>query len=157
MQTPNHGLHCSLESAIDKGPYVNIMEDGMVAAMTSEGPDDMTKEDLHDDVLCHVDEPEDEIVLTDQSLLGTENDMDNGSEPVDSVQEIEAESITKAIHDVTAPVKRSINQLLQHYDISMWLLAYIAIVTTWPLLGSALSVVFKRKLRGLLPASWLRR
>lgn len=157
MQTPNHGLHCSLESGIDKGPYVNITEDGMVAAMTTEGPDHMTEEDLHDDELCHVDEPEDEIVLTDQSLLGTENDMDNGSEPVDSVQEIEAESITKAIHDVTAPVKRSINQLLQHYDISMWLLAYIAIVTTWPLLGSALSVVFKRKLRGLLPASWLRR
>ncbi|THU71106.1 hypothetical protein C4D60_Mb08t32050 [Musa balbisiana] len=106
IKTPNHGLHCSLESAIDKGPYVNIMEDGMVAAMTSEGPDHMTKEDLHDDVLCHVDEPEDEIVLTDQSLLGTENDMDNGSEPVDSVQEIEAESITKAIHDVTAPLSR---------------------------------------------------
>ncbi|XP_009414628.2 embryogenesis-associated protein EMB8 isoform X1 [Musa acuminata AAA Group] len=157
IKTPNHGLHCSLESAIDKGPYVNITEDGMVAAMTSEGPDHMTEEDLHDDELCHVDEPEDEIVLTDQSLLGTENDMDNGSEPVDSVQEIEAESITKAIHDVTAPVKRSINQLLQHYDISMWLLAYIAIVTTWPLLGSALSVVFKRKLRGLLPVPWLRR
>ncbi|URE42024.1 hypothetical protein MUK42_16115 [Musa troglodytarum] len=148
IKTPNQGLHCSLESAIDKGPYVNITEDGMVAAMTSEGPDRMTKEDLHDDVLCHVDEPEDEIVLTDQSLLGTDNDTDNVSEPVDSVKEIEAESITKAIHDVTAPVKRSINQVLQHCDISMWLLAYIAIVTTWPLLGSALSVVFKRKLRG---------
>ncbi|RRT50656.1 hypothetical protein B296_00051592 [Ensete ventricosum] len=131
IKTPNHGLHCSLESAIDKGPYVNIMEDGMVAAMTSEGPDHRTKEELHDDVLCHVDEPEDET--------------------------IEAESITKTIHDVTAPVKRSINQLLQHYDISMWLLAYIAIITTWPLLGSALSIVFKRKLRGVLPASWLRR
>ncbi|CAL9150313.1 unnamed protein product [Musa hybrid cultivar] len=106
IKTPNHGLHCSLESAIDKGPYVNITEDGMVAAMTSEGPDHMTEEDLHDDELCHVDEPEDEIVLTDQSLLGTENDMDNGSEPVDSVQEIEAESITKAIYDVTAPLSR---------------------------------------------------
>ncbi|CAL9131191.1 unnamed protein product [Musa textilis] len=106
IKTPNQGLHCSLESAIDKGPYVNITEDGMVAAMTSEGPDRMTKEDSHDDVLCHVDEPDDEIVLTDQSLVGTDNDMDNVSEPVDSVKEIEAESITKAIHDVTAPLSR---------------------------------------------------
>ncbi|RLN25113.1 embryogenesis-associated protein EMB8-like [Panicum miliaceum] len=36
----DHVLHSSLESSIDKSPYVNIMEDGMVAPVTKDGPGD---------------------------------------------------------------------------------------------------------------------
>jgi hypothetical protein len=37
MQAQDHGLHTSLQSSIDKSPYVNFMEDGMVAAITNDG------------------------------------------------------------------------------------------------------------------------
>jgi hypothetical protein len=36
MQTQEHVVQSSLESSIDKGPYVNLLEDGMVAAVTNE-------------------------------------------------------------------------------------------------------------------------
>jgi hypothetical protein len=39
---------------------------------------------------------------------------------------------------------------------SMWLLAYIAIMTSWPLVGSALQIFFRKKLRNVLPAAFLR-
>jgi uncharacterized protein len=37
MQVQDHVLHSSLESSIDKSPYVNIMEDGMIAPVTNDG------------------------------------------------------------------------------------------------------------------------
>ncbi|CAN6350911.1 unnamed protein product [Urochloa humidicola] len=39
QKAQEHGLHSSLESSIDKSPYVNFMEDGIVAAVTNDGPD----------------------------------------------------------------------------------------------------------------------
>ncbi|XP_042382477.1 embryogenesis-associated protein EMB8-like [Zingiber officinale] len=155
-KTQNWGVHHSLESGIDKAPYVNIMEDGMVAPMTTEGADLVTKEDLHVNGLCHNPNPHDKCVLGVEKSDGTENiDMDH--EPVEPIHKKEVEGITKTIHDMTAPVKRSLNQLSRRYDMSRWLLAYIAIVTTWPLLGSALSFVFRKKLTGILPLPWRRR
>lgn len=161
MQTPNSGLHHTLESDIDSSPYVNIMEDGMVSTVPSEEADHAMKADLHDDGLPNKVKSEQEARLGDERLHAreskNENKMDISHEPVDSVHKVEVERIANPIHDITAPVKRSLSRLSRHYNISMWLLAYIAILTTWPVLGSALSFVFRKKLRGFLPAAWLRR
>lgn len=40
---------------------------------------------------------------------------------------------------------------------SMWILAYIAIVTTWPIVGSVLMFNFKRKFKNMWSATWLRK
>ncbi|KAG6481669.1 hypothetical protein ZIOFF_058288 [Zingiber officinale] len=158
-KTQNFGMHHSLESDIDKAPYVNIVEDGIVAPIITEGTrtgtELVTKDDLHVDRLSSDSKPEDDGVLSVKKSDPTVNMI--SPEPVEPAHKEEAEDITKTIHDMTAPVKRSLNQLLRCYDISRWLLAYIAIVTTWPLLGSALSFVFRKKLRGFLPVGWLRR
>lgn len=156
MQTQNSGMHYSLELDIDKAPYVNIVEDGMVAPIITQGTDLVTKDDLHVDRLSYDRKPEDDAVLSVKKSDPMEN-IDIGPESVEPIHKEEAEDITKTIHDVTTTVKTSLNQLSRRYDISRWLLAYIAIVTTWPLLGSALSFVFRKKLRGFLPVAWLRR
>uniref|UniRef100_A0A2K1WRN0 Uncharacterized protein n=1 Tax=Populus trichocarpa TaxID=3694 RepID=A0A2K1WRN0_POPTR len=58
--------------------------------------------------------------------------------------------------------RKFLNHILQQKRISMWFLAFIAIRTNWPLLGSALNLIFRkqevkkshaRSLTGLLKCS----
>lgn len=49
--------------------------------------------------------------------------------------------------DVLTPLKRYVGQLSRQNRLSIWLLVYIAITTSWPLVGSALSLVFGKRLR----------
>ena len=48
LQMQNSGPHSSLDSAIDQGPYVNVAEDGMVAAMCNEQNRDDSIEEIHE-------------------------------------------------------------------------------------------------------------
>ncbi|KAL6619186.1 hypothetical protein ACP70R_034325 [Stipagrostis hirtigluma subsp. patula] len=45
QKAQEHGMRSSLESSIDKSPYVNFMEDGMVAAVVNDGLD--SEDSLH--------------------------------------------------------------------------------------------------------------
>lgn len=50
--------------------------------------------------------------------------------------------------DVISPVRRCLNQLCRQNSRSIWLFYCIAIATSWPLVGSALRLLFgKKKLR----------
>lgn len=49
-------------------------------------------------------------------------------------------------------IRKCLEKLSQQSKISMWLMAYIAITTSWPLVGSALQLVYKNKFKSLLPA-----
>lgn len=60
------------------------------------------------------------------------------------------------ISNKLVPVK-AIMQLSRQQKRSMWILAYIAIVTTWPLVGSVLVFNFKRKVKNILSATWHRK
>lgn len=156
MQALLAGLHSSLESSIDKSPYVNIMEDGMVAAMKN-GVGSSNTLDLPDDKMNHDMRSENDYAVSDQREPITEASTDPVHEvSPSSVEKTENESYSKIIHDVTAPMKRSINQLSRRCGTSIWLLAYIAIMTSWPLVGTLLDI-FRRKFRGSLPSSLLRR
>ncbi|KAJ8493436.1 hypothetical protein OPV22_015157 [Ensete ventricosum] len=148
-----HGLHSLLESSVDKGPFVNVMEDGMVAAMTSDGAHHEHKENSYDPI-NHDMKPEDEVDYGDQSGERTEVDADLQQSAVSLGQRVEEESYDP---DVTASVTSSMNQLSRRHRTSMWLLTYIAIVTTWPLVGSVLHNIFRKKLKGFLPAARIRR
>ncbi|KAL4183462.1 hypothetical protein AMTRI_Chr11g155260 [Amborella trichopoda] len=152
---------CSaLESLVDKGPYVNILEDGMVAAVANSS----TNNDFMEAA------SENNQLVQDPIAEKNNGDSNNkvGGETRSSaelVQEVSESSSEKPEHhantvdrnDVMGPIKRSINQLSRNNRKSMWVLVYIAIVTTWPLVGSALIILARKKLRNVIPASWFER
>ncbi|KAL5069576.1 hypothetical protein RYX36_020463 [Vicia faba] len=129
-----------LDSAIDQGPYVNVTEDGMVAASNNEPTTDNeeeihVKQDTHDDGHDKVREEnkQDEFVTK----------MESG----DSACISETASAHNPVPlDLIAPFKRYVGQLSRQNRWSIWLLVYIAINTSWPLVGSALHLVFGKRL-----------
>ncbi|XP_042508857.1 phospholipase ABHD3-like isoform X2 [Macadamia integrifolia] len=156
-KTHNSSLHSALESSIDQGPYLNVMEDGMVAAVGNEQPAKMTGYFSVEQQMIHEKKnevPDIEEIQHDETKAKTDS-MQGTSQP--SGRETESNLVVKYPHDITAPIRRCIDQLSRQNRKSIWLLAYIAIITTWPLVGSALLIVFKRKLKSVLPAAWLKR
>ncbi|XP_057424315.1 embryogenesis-associated protein EMB8 [Lotus japonicus] len=141
IPTPSTPL--ALDSSIDKGPYVNVSEDGMVAAFNNEPT---------------VDNVEEEHVTQDINLDGDgrvseennnkQNELVTNTKSGDSSGIAETTSAHNAVPlDVIAPLKRYLGQLSRQNRWSIWLLVYIAVTTSWPLVGSALYVVFGKKLR----------
>ncbi|KAL5715702.1 hypothetical protein ACHQM5_017489 [Ranunculus cassubicifolius] len=145
----------SNENRIDQGPYVSFTDDGMVAAMGDEGTSDDKDTNLLDPV-----EPSSQ---TEDEL--PEQKSEQHSEPLakyecdTTVIPVTAHDTdnVKYLRDAAGPVKRRIKELSRHSRTSIWLLAYIAMITTWPLLGPAMLALFRRKVRDVLPASWLRK
>ncbi|KAK3230399.1 hypothetical protein Dsin_002280 [Dipteronia sinensis] len=143
VQKKKSGLHSSLESSIDQGPYVNVSADGMVAAVGNEQTRNSMVEDL----------PE------SQKTYNVDNEMVPNTEQGEQLMEANSDALPNIVQtceqptnipdvkfpNVIASVRRYLNQLQQQNMLSIWLLAYIAIVTTWPLVGSALGIIFRKK------------
>eukprot|EP00268_Persea_americana_P059946 TRINITY_DN741_c1_g1_i6.p1 TRINITY_DN741_c1_g1~~TRINITY_DN741_c1_g1_i6.p1 ORF type:complete len:578 (-),score=85.27 TRINITY_DN741_c1_g1_i6:440-2173(-) len=141
-KTGSSGLH----SSIDKGPYVNVTEDGMVMALADNQTDEQDVVDLSIDQITPNDETENPIQYTDQSKHKIEANEESFHETAVSPEQKSVSNWDiKDLHDITAPVKRCMHHLSRQNRRSIWLLAYIAIVTTWPLVGSSLFHFFKRK------------
>ena len=115
---------------------MNIAKDGMVAAMGN-GQTSTGKEPLSEGHNIH-DKSRDNEMASD-----SEQDEHMATENSAHVPKIAAKprSIRKCLENIS-----------QQSKISMWLMAYIAITTSWPLVGSALQFVFKNKFRSVLPA-----
>ncbi|GAY39639.1 hypothetical protein CUMW_045960 [Citrus unshiu] len=142
------GLHLSTESSIDQGPYLNVSEDGMVAAVGNE----QTRNSIVGDHQTNS-----EMVLDteqDEQLTGAKSDAvpntDRTCEPPANTPDTE-------LCNLTASVTSCLNQLSQRNKRSMWLLAYVAIITTWPLVGSALRFIFGKKRKTVLSATLTKR
>ncbi|KAG5152612.1 hypothetical protein JHK84_029084 [Glycine max] len=117
-----------LDSSIDQGPYVNVKEDGMVAALNNEPKTDNVEEiqviqDTDNDGLEMI--PEEKVVKQDE--LET-NAKIRGSPGIAQACVHDA-----AVHVIT-PFKRDLGQLSRQNRWSIWLLVYIAITTSWPLM-----------------------
>ncbi|XP_020871824.1 phospholipase ABHD3 isoform X1 [Arabidopsis lyrata subsp. lyrata] len=110
-----------LGSSIDQGPFADAGEDGMVAAASEV---DTTRADV---------EPED----SDQIDEKTSNYPHKDNTP-------------QVYNSLLGPLKKRVDQLSRYSRKSIWLLAYIAIVTTWPLVGPALLFSIKRRFRKLV-------
>jgi hypothetical protein len=154
MQTQEHVVQSSLESSIDKGPYVNLLEDGMVAAVTNEDTnihDSLVNPSKTDHSVGTVDVEQNRVT---KMLQGNRHSaITNTSSLEDNTTHSQREELsTNKIHDAIAPVKKSMNQLIRSQGRSLWWLAYIAVVTSWPLL----SVLYGKKFRNSLLAKWLR-
>lgn len=153
LQTQSTAPHSSLESSIDQGPYINLTG-GMVAAM---GNEIVTNDVVEIEHLPKVQKIHD--IVTEEIVLDSKesevpiraNPNFRNIVPGTSKQPEGAKGRNSV--ESTNPIRRCLNQLFQQNRISMWLLGYIAIVSTWPLVGAALHFVFKKKLRSVLPAN----
>lgn len=153
MKSPN--LYSPLASSIDKSPYINFTEDGLVTAMRSDGSEG---EDENDEAGA-----ENEAIITTENeghhCAPTNTALDTPLISLPSGQKEDEEDADAIIFkDGSAvSVKKCFKQLSKQSRKSMWLLVYIAVVSSWPLVGSALLFVFRNKLKGFFPASVRRR
>ncbi|XP_058218065.1 embryogenesis-associated protein EMB8 isoform X3 [Rhododendron vialii] len=152
-KTQSTAPHSSLESSIDQGPYINLTG-GMVAAM---GNELVTNDVVEIEHLTKVQKSHD--IVTEEIVLDSKegevpiraNPNFRNTVPGTSKQPEGAKGRNSV--ESTNSIRRCLNQLFQQNRISMWLLGYIAIVSTWPLVGAALHFVFKKRLRSVLPAN----
>ncbi|RDX97878.1 Embryogenesis-associated protein EMB8, partial [Mucuna pruriens] len=139
-----------LVSSIDQGPYVNVTEDGMVAALNNEPKTDDAEEiqdTTHHDSLERI--PEEKVSKQDE--------LETDAKSVNSSGNAQIVSSTDAAVHVITPFKRYLGQVSRQNRWSIWLLVYIAITTSWPLVGSALYIVFRKKRKDFLPGGLVRR
>lgn len=143
--TQNSG---ALESTIDHSPFVNVVEDRLVAPVRNNRTNEESSK-IHD-------KGTEEDTEAEISKEGPRNEYEpvQDMEPHD-IGETSEKSTRKEY--VTSSIRRCFDQLSRQNTSSMWLLAYIAIVTSWPLLGSALRLFFKRKINKVLPGGLLQR
>ncbi|XP_074570980.1 uncharacterized protein LOC141827592 [Curcuma longa] len=154
-KAPTQGLHLSHEPLIDQGPFLNIMENGTVAANKKYGAQNDHKEVFDSQINQNMKSEDIEIVNIDQHKnVGAE---DAQQIVVSSGQELENKNDDKVIDEVAASLNNSVNKLLLKQQTSIWLLVYIAVVRTWPMLGSALCIVFPKQLRRILSPPWIGR
>ncbi|KAL6525204.1 hypothetical protein OROMI_030797 [Orobanche minor] len=128
QKTENAGPHFTLtQSSIDQGPYLKVA-DGMVAAMVTETTDSVTNETF---------EEKNDHDQTNQIGSVSESNHANGGD----------------IKGGPGFVERCLHQLSRQNNKSIWLLAYVAVVSSWPLVGAALGFLLRRKLKKVLPAN----
>lgn len=132
------------------------MEDGMVAAVTKDGPGSDGSPSNH-----AVDEEQlsNEVGGRQQNVVSELNHNENANgagtdSPAGKAKQQGDDIHNNKLHEIIAPVKRSINQLTRYQGRSVWLLGYIAFVTSWPLLGSLAFITFRKKFRNPLRAKW---
>lgn len=130
------GPHSALlPSSIDQGPYLNVA-DGMVAAMGNDPTDGA------------IIETSDE---TDRTGLDTGNHEVTDSRKPDSASFVAQTSEEGADSKGSTIVERCLYQISRQNKRSIWLLAYVAILSTWPIVGAALGFFFKKKIKRALP------
>ncbi|KAL8059817.1 hypothetical protein ABFX02_03G111300 [Erythranthe guttata] len=110
-----------LQSSIDQGPYLNVA-DGMVAPMGNEVSEENKGQ-------------------TNQAVsVNKENhDFSSGRKP-DFAPDAENSGGSSI-------VEKCMHQLSRQTNKSIWLLAYIAVISSWPIVGAALGFLFKRKFK----------
>ncbi|XP_011097230.1 embryogenesis-associated protein EMB8 [Sesamum indicum] len=129
------------QSSIDQGPYLNVA-DGMVAAMVNERTDGAINETAEENK---------DHGQTNQIASGTENHPFTSGRKSNSAVDASQSSEDGVDSKGSGIVARCLYQLSRQNNKSVWLLAYIAIVSTWPLVGAALGFFFGRKLKRALP------
>lgn len=128
----------AVESSVDRAPYINVAENGMVAAVGTVASDNVIADTPS--------EPVAQIKKDGDTHVDREKTDSTTLPGIDFIQPY-----------VFVPIRRHMNQLSRRSRISIWLLACIAITTTWPLVDSALILFFKRKFRSFRPTALLRR
>ncbi|XP_073028591.1 embryogenesis-associated protein EMB8-like [Primulina eburnea] len=132
-EMPDSSFNTPIRSSIDHAPYVHIVEDGIVTA-------------VGDEVNLGVQRLDNADQNKTQDMYFIEGKQTSG---LDHTQPLDTKHV--------GPVKKSLNQISRQNRKSLWLLGYIAIVTTWPLVGSALAIFFRKKFQNRLSLATFRR
>ncbi|XP_028805779.1 embryogenesis-associated protein EMB8 [Neltuma alba] len=141
--------HTPWDTPIDQGPYVNFTKNGMVAAS------EQTTQNEEESQAIPSDQHQPNERIQEEQVEVPRADANCDDAPgIAETPSMQGEAIPL---DVIAPFKRYLGQLSRQNRWSIWLLLYIAVTTSWPLVGSALRVVFGKRLKGILPAGFLRR
>lgn len=158
-----------LESSIDQGPFLNVVEHGLITAVASEPKTD-AEEVQNENAVCSNQaeaspittlgsEPTiiAEVVQNEYDVSSNHNEYTSPDIEMDvhmTEKPNSSDAIIKPMKSDTSrhssvPVLNYLKQLSRHSRKSFWLLAYIALVTSLPLVGSALQFLFRRKLRNV--------
>ncbi|KAJ0078030.1 hypothetical protein Patl1_36698 [Pistacia atlantica] len=138
------------KSLIDQGPYVNVVEDGMVAAAGTVAINDVV-EDAPNESVAQLNKDHDDVSLE------TENDDKVAGKTLHENNLISQSQQNADADDLIVPMRRHIDQLSRHSRISIWLLVLLAVSTTWPLVGSTLTFFLKRRFKRFMPTASLKR
>lgn len=139
----------SQESLIDQAPYLNVEVDGLVTAVRSEPIADVGVE--HEE---NIDQNKSE----DAIQYAEEVNHRNRERENEKIELVGYSDITKQdASGITTPVKKCLNQISRQNRKSLWLLAYIAIIMTWPVVGSAPLLFLKKKFQNFVSGPSLRR
>ncbi|XP_047169924.1 embryogenesis-associated protein EMB8-like isoform X1 [Vigna umbellata] len=139
-----------LGTSIDRGPYVNVTEDGMVAALNNELKNENTEE-----IQVMQDTHNEDLKMIPEEVKRDE--LETNAKTVGSPAIAQIGSAQDAAANIMRSFKIYLGQLSRQNQWSIWLLVYIAITTSWPLVGSALYIVFGKKIRNILPNGLVRR
>ncbi|KDP42426.1 hypothetical protein JCGZ_00223 [Jatropha curcas] len=134
------------QSSIDQGPFLNVMEGGMVTAMGN----------ITDSVVEETCNGDGDHVKKGEETISDRERSDNMTDKIPPIINDKQQS-DQNLNDLIVPMRRYMGQLSKRSGISIWLLVYIAIVTTWPLAGSALLLFIKKRFKSIIPAALLRR
>ncbi|XP_022773505.1 phospholipase ABHD3-like isoform X2 [Durio zibethinus] len=145
QKAENSELQLSVGSSTDQGPYVNIAEDGMVATVGNEHASKNVVEHLPGLGKIHNKECDQMVSATEQKQYLMEAKSDIAANAAQVSGQCSNLQGAKSL-DVIAPVKRCLNHLSRQNRKSMWVLAYIAIITSWPIVGSAFRIFSRKKL-----------
>ncbi|KAI0519636.1 hypothetical protein KFK09_007090 [Dendrobium nobile] len=155
MESPD--LYTPLDSSIDKSPYINLTKDGLVTAMRSRTEDEgiAGEDDEQGDIEAEAVSGAIVITASEEHCARTNTALD--TPPLMSLHpglpEAENAGAPTSKDASATSMKTCLKQLSRQSQKSLWLLAYIAIVSSWPLVGSALLFVFRSKLKGVFPRS----
>ncbi|KAK1258464.1 hypothetical protein QJS04_geneDACA011507 [Acorus gramineus] len=114
--------HFLTESTIDKGPYLNMMDDGMVNAMCDEGTQIDKTEDTSEDLLTHDEKTEITTVVVESEEQKMEENPSCTNEAIPYLKFEQRNQIVNDVKDITAPVNKRMKQLFKQNKTSMWFL-----------------------------------
>lgn len=154
-----------MESSIDQGPFLNVVEHGLITAVASE-PTTVAEEVQNEHAVSRNQAAASAItttgseptiiseVLQDEHAVSSNQDEYTSPDIEMDVQLTEKPNSPDTVieplkSDASGPAIKYLNQLSRHSRKSFWLLAYIALVTSLPLVGSALQFLFRKKLRNV--------
>lgn len=116
---------------IDHAPYVHISEDGMVAAISNEVAEQVVAQ--HEEYM--------NLNKTEDSTCRREKPSAE-NEPIQAPDTVHTPETDMG--EIVVPVKRRLDQLSRQNLKSLWLLAYIAIFTTWPVISPSFTFLWRK-------------
>ena len=151
LQKQTSGQLSALDSSIDQYPHLHGAEDGIVTAASSEEKRDGI-EDIEKLQMLTEEKANEMLSNAEQEKHFTGANSDFVSETCQTPE------IAKNIQgvkspDIDSPFRRFLSQMSQQNSIAMWLLAFIAIRTSWPLVGSVTEFIFRKRSRKIMPAA----